>query len=59
MISNTMTIVGGIICAYAPNFIIFGIGIFLAGAGRIAEFTIGTVLGAHFAKCFVLFNYDC
>ena len=52
-----MTIVGGIICACAPSFILFGIGRFLVGAGRIAEFLIGTILGAHFVKCLILFHY--
>ena len=44
MLCNLLVAGSGIICAFAPNYVIFGIGIVFAGYGRIAVWAIGTVL---------------
>ena len=47
MLTNLLTIVGGVTCAYAPYYSIFAIGRFLAGLGRIAVYAIAIV----YSKC--------
>ena len=57
MLTNAVTILGGVICAYGPNYIVFGIGRFLAGLGRIAVYAIALVYSMYLLLASVHLNY--
>ena len=45
MLPNVLVLASGLICAFSPNYWLFGFGRFLAGWGRIGVYAIGLVLG--------------